>query len=131
MCRGEWHRQSRVAGLAERCSASTPSCRQFHPTLPSNAGCPQMPACLPVRLQSGEWSEEQLLADQSLFHVRLAPMVEGSIWTSAAGDVAGAAPAAQPPTSDGDGGGESASEDDAPAEEQQGVEEAAHDATEL
>ena len=93
-----------------------------------------MPACLPVRLQSGEWSEEQLLADQSLFHVRLAPMVEGSIWTNAAGDVAGAAaaPAAQPPTNDGDGGGESASEDDAPAEEQQGVkEEAAHDATEL
>ena len=103
-------------------------------TLPPNASCPQMPACLPVRLQSGEWSEEQLLADQSLFHVRLAPMVEGSIWTNAAGDVAGAAaaPAAQPPTNDGDGGGESASEDDAPAEEQQGVkEEAAHDATEL
>ena len=45
-------------------------------------------------------SEAQLLADESLFHVRLQPMVEGSVWTSergggdappAAGDILAAA----------------------------------------
>jgi hypothetical protein len=37
-------------------------------------------------VQRGELSREALLADQSLFHVRLAPMVEGSTWTSEGGD---------------------------------------------
>jgi hypothetical protein len=80
---------------------------------------------LPVCLQSGEWSEKQLMVDQTLFHVRLAPMVEGSIWTSAAGDVAAAAdavPDAHPQTSAGDRDGGGASE---------GEEAVAHDATEL
>lgn len=54
--------------------------------------------------QRGEWSEAQLLADTSAFHVRLAPMVEGSVWTSDQGDAAPAA-GAPPEGSDGSSGG--------------------------
>ena len=51
-------------------------------------------------------SEAALMADRSLFHVRLTPMVEGAAWTS---DQAGKR-AGQAAGGGGDGGGHDASE---------------------
>ncbi len=67
--------------------------------------------------QRGEWTEEQLMADSSAFHVRLLPMVEGSAWTSERGSAAEAqeAPRQAEPGATVQAGGDGA----------------AHDATEL
>lgn len=43
---------------------------------------PLAAAARPALPQRGEWSEAQLLADTTAFRVRLAPMVEGTVWTS-------------------------------------------------
>ena len=79
------------------------------------------------RVQRGEESRQALLADASLFHVRLTPMVEGSTWTSdGGGEGAGAPPptASTPPAEGGGSGGGAAG-----VEEGQGQQ--GHDATEL
>lgn len=66
------------------------------------------------RVQHGEMSEAALMEDQTAFHVRLQPMVEGSTWTSEGGNTQQAQQAQQ----------------DAPQRAQQG-EVPAHDASEL
>lgn len=67
--------------------------------------------------QRGEWTEEQLMADSSAFHVRLLPMVEGSAWTSERGSAAEAQ--------------EALGQAEPGATVQAGGDGAAHDATEL
>ena len=90
--------------------------------------CPIPTLALPAP-QRGEWSEEQLLADTSSFHVRLTPMVEGSTWTSDQGTSGQDSASGEADQGSGDAGsggleGSGGDGDDAAAE-------AAHDATEL
>ncbi|KAI3430615.1 hypothetical protein D9Q98_005207 [Chlorella vulgaris] len=62
------------------------------------------------RVQRGEMSRPELMADTSLFHVRLTPMVEGSTWTSDSGSHSGDEGGGGTPAAQGDAGGQAVGE---------------------
>ncbi|KAL4857496.1 UDP-glucose:glycoprotein glucosyltransferase [Chlorella vulgaris] len=62
------------------------------------------------RVQRGEMSRPELMADTSLFHVRLTPMVEGSTWTSDSGSHSGNDGGGGTPAAQGDAGGQALGE---------------------